>query len=192
MTEEKIRALLQLETEIERQLLDFPEIIQGMNWGIPRFGHPEGKVVYHVLEIFNNLDSIRPPLSVQDRQTLRIVTLLHDAFKYVEDKTDPRDWSKHHSALAADFAQNVFSDSVIVDILRRHDDAYYCWKLFALQNQPEQAFKRLDWLMDKVGYCLQLYYTFFVCDTDTGDKTQAPVKWFEQNISGLQKILLVH
>lgn len=192
MTEEKIRALLQLETETERQLLDFPEIIQGLNWGVPRFGHPEGKVVYHVLEIFNNLDSIRPSLSVQDRQILRLVTILHDTFKYDEDKTNPRDWSKHHSALAADFAEKFFSDTAIIDIIRRHDDAYYSWKLFLLQDQPEQALKLLDLLLDKVGYCLQLYYIFFICDTATGDKTQAPVKWFEQNVSGLQKVLLIN
>ena len=191
MTEEKIRALLQLETETESQLLDFPQIIQGLNWGVPRVGHPEGKVVYHILEIFKNLDNIRPLLSIQDRQTLRIIALLHDTFKYTEDKSTPRDWSKHHSALAADFAETIFEDSVIIDIIRRHDDAYYCWQLFDLLHLPELSLQKLQWLLDKVGYCLQLYYIFFVCDTATGDKTLIPVEWFEQNVTGLQRFNII-
>jgi hypothetical protein len=36
-----------------------------------------------------------------------------------------------------------------------------------------------------MGYCRQMYYLFFKCDTQTGDKTQAPLKWFEQNVSGI-------
>ena len=188
MTEKDILALLKPETEIEHLILTYPEVLQGLDWGEPRFGHPEGKVVYHVAEIYNNLEYIRPKLSTDDRKTLRTIALLHDTFKFREDKSEPRDWTKHHSALAANFAENIIKDSIILDITRQHDEAFYCWKLYALEEQPKAAFDRLNWLMEKIGYCLQLYYIFFTCDTATGDKNQTPVCWFEQNISGLEKV----
>ena len=37
-----------------------------------------------------------------------------------------------------------------------------------------------------MNYCLQLYYLFFKCDTQTGDKTQAPLKWFEREVPGIE------
>ena len=32
------------ETELERKLLDDPRLRAGLEWGAPRFGHPEGLV----------------------------------------------------------------------------------------------------------------------------------------------------
>ncbi len=188
MTEKEILTLLKPETETERYLLSIPEILKGLDWGEPRFGHPEGKVVYHVVEVFNNLDNILPKLSTKDRQILRIIALLHDTFKIREDKSNPRDWTRHHAVLAANFAQKIISDICIIDIIHQHDEAYYCWKMFALHQKPEAALHRLHWLMEKIGYCLQLYYIFFMCDTATGDKNQTPVRWFEENVSGLEQV----
>lgn len=188
MTENEIIKLLKPETEIERFILTFPEVLKGLDWGIPRFGHPEGKVVYHIVEIFKNLENIRPVLSLQDYQTLRIIALLHDTFKFRENRNIPRDWTQHHSVLAADFAEKIISDKIIIDIIRNHDEAYYCWALFVFDLNPYDAQKRLAWLLDEIGYCLQLYYIFFTCDTATGDKNQIPVRWFEENVSGLEPI----
>ncbi|MBN8527534.1 MAG: hypothetical protein J0M02_19550, partial [Planctomycetes bacterium] len=42
----------------------------------------------------------------------------------------------------------------------------------------------LESLLERMNYCLQLYYLFFKCDTQSGDKTQAPLKWFEKTIEG--------
>ena len=40
--------ILRPETELELVLLSQPEMQTGLKWGVPRFGHPEGMVVYHV------------------------------------------------------------------------------------------------------------------------------------------------
>ena len=181
ITEQDMQDLLKPETNLERLLLQHPSFREGLLWGEPRYGHPEGKVLYHVPEIFANINRL-DPLSKNDRQQLRLIALLHDTFKYIEDKSYPRDWSKHHGILARQFAENFIDDKTILDIIELHDEVYYCWRLEVLDDEPEQAAERLRRLLDRVRPCLQLYYYFFKCDTATGDKTQAPVKWFEKKV----------
>ena len=180
LTDKEILDILKLETDFERSLALLPEVRKGLCWGEPRYGHPEGQVVYHVPDILDNINRLLPPLSKKEREQLRLIALLHDAFKYIEDKGSPRDWSRHHSMLARQFSEAFITDETILDILELHDEAYYCWRLEALLHQPQKSAARFARLMERIGYCLQLYYIFFKCDTQTGDKTQAPVKWFEK------------
>jgi hypothetical protein len=188
ITIKDIEAILKPETDLERFFIGLPEIQEGLLWGEPRYGHPEGKVLYHIVEIYKNIDCILPPLSIQDRNMLRIITLLHDTFKYAEDKNYPRDWSKHHSVLARQYAEPYISTKSILDIIELHDEAYYCWRLEVLEDSKEQAQLRLTQILERLKGRLQLFYVFFKCDTATGDKTQAPVKWFEKKVEGIERI----
>jgi hypothetical protein len=188
LSQSHILETLRPETDLERQLILHDTLRLGLGYGEPRYGHPEGKVLYHIPEIFENIERLSPPLSIQDRACLRLITLLHDSFKYIEDKHEPRDWSRHHGILARQFAENFISDAVILDIIELHDEAYYCWRLEVLEDEPEQAAARFKFLLSRIGYCLQLYYVFFKCDTRTGDKTQAPVKWFEKKNLPIVKV----
>jgi len=38
--------------------------------------------------------------------------------------------------------------------------------------------------------CMQLFYLFFKCDTLTGDKTLAPLTWFEEHVTGIDLVYL--
>jgi hypothetical protein len=183
-----LEKLLQPENELEERLLMIPEFRYGLLWGEPRYGHPEGRVCFHVREVFNNIDLIKG-LTVADRQRLRLISLAHDTFKYAEDRTRPRDWSKHHSLLARTFMENYVDDPVVLDIIETHDDAYYIW-LDARYDQTTPRVRRtsLEALLARMEYCLQLYYLFFKCDTQSGDKTQAPLKWFERTVEGIEVV----
>jgi hypothetical protein len=182
---------LKPETDLERLIIEQPEVQMGLLYGEPRYGHPEGKVLWHIPEIYTNIDSVSPPLSIQDRERLRLVTLIHDTFKNIEDKSDPRDWSKHHGILARQFAKQFITDTAILDIIELHDEAYYCWRMEVLEDEIDQAAHRFTTLLKRIKPILQLYYVFFKCDTATGDKTQAPVKWFEKRIEGIEKIVIL-
>lgn len=191
MTEKEILHLLQPETDFERRLIVQPAMLEGLAWGEPRYGHPEGKVVYHVVDIFENIRRLSPALSEDARRQMRLIALLHDSFKYVESKQIPRDWTRHHGILARQFAENFIQEKAILDIIELHDEAYYCWRLAVLEDEMHQADARFQWLLDRCGYCFQMYYNFFRCDTATGDKTQAPVKWFEKKDLSIQKITFI-
>jgi hypothetical protein len=180
-----IELLLKPENELERHLIMIPEFRAGLLWGEPRFGHPEGKVVYHIREVLDNIDLLTH-LDELSRRQLRLVAFTHDTFKYCEIKSHPRDWSKHHGILACDFLKKYCSDPIVLKIIATHDDAYYAWRNSRLeQASVENGEKTLDNLLERVGDCLQLYYLFFKCDTQTGDKTQASWKWFERNVEGI-------
>lgn len=183
-----LETLLLPETALEKHLLTVPEFRHGLLWGEPRFGHPEGKVVLHVREVLDNIDAI-PKLDDTMRRQLRLIAFTHDTFKFAEDRSRPRDWNRHHGLLARRFIEAHTGDEAVLDVIETHDDAYYAWlgqkhEQFGLENRQ----KSLDALLDRVGHCLQLYYLFFKCDTQTGDKTQASLKWFERTVGGIQVV----
>lgn len=179
---DSLERLLLPETDLERHLIALPEFQHGLWWGEPRFGHPEGKVALHVRDVLNNIAAI-PRLSFEDRCRLRLIALSHDTFKHAESRSRPRDWTKHHGVLARRFMEAYTSDPVVLDVIETHDDAYYKW---LSQRRRPSPHSQLDSLLTRVGHCLQLYYLFFKCDTQTGDKTQAPLRWFESVAEGIE------
>lgn len=174
-----ISDLIQPETALEKIILQDKSFQEGLFWGKPRRGHPEGKVIFHIREVLGNVEKV-----VEDdvmRQQLRLITIIHDTFKFQEDTSYPRDWDKHHALLARNFAERFIDDDTILDIIELHDEAYYCWRWENRYFRPEIAKRRKQNLLDRIGEeNMQLYYLFFKCDTQTGDKTQEPVAWFEK------------
>ncbi len=181
-----LERLLIPETDLERDLVALPAFRHGLCWGEPRFGHPEGKVALHVREVLENIATI-PNLSPSDRSRLRLIALAHDTFKYAESRSRPRDWTKHHGMLSRRFMEAYTSDAVILDVIETHDDAYYKW---LSQRRRPSPHRQLDSLLSRVGHCIQLYYLFFKCDTQTGDKVQAPLRWFEQVAEGIEVVTI--
>lgn len=184
----QMEAVLYPENPLERQLLREPEFLRGLFWGFPRYGHPEGEVYKHIIEVLHNVE--RMPVGAFQRSQLRLIAMVHDTFKYLEDKSVPRDWTKHHGPLARRFLEKFSSDPAVLDIIELHDEAYYAWRLEYLLHKPELGQQRLEQLLERIETHLQLYYLFFKCDTQTGDKTLAPLKWFEQTIEGIQLVYL--
>ncbi len=179
-----LEQLLLPETEMERMLVSLPEFRHGLCWGQPRFGHPEGTVGLHVREVLDNISAI-PNLAPGDRTRLRLIALSHDTFKHAESRSRPRDWTQRHGLLARQFMESYTSDPVVLDVIETHDDAYYKW---LVQHRRPSPHSQLDSLLSRVGHCIQLYYLFFKCDTQTGDKTQAPLRWFEQVAEGIEPV----
>jgi hypothetical protein len=190
VTLEKIdlAAELRPENELERRLLNIPGFTEGLFWGVPRYGHPEGEVYKHIKEVLENID--RLGLNGLARERLRLIAFVHDTFKYQEDRNRPRDWSRHHGALGRSFLARHCDDEPVLDIVELHDEAYYCWRSAYLSQAPEVAEQRLRSLLERLGDNLQLYYIFYKCDTLTGDKTPAPLKWFEKTVPQLDIVEL--
>jgi hypothetical protein len=167
--------ILRPETQLEQDLISVPAFQYGLLWGEPRFGHPEGVVGLHVGEVLENINRI-PELDAREREQLRLVALSHDTFKYAEDRSRPRNWEKHHAVLARRFMEQYTSDTTVLDLIEAHDDAYYLW----LGAARSGGVVHIEKFFERAGTNLRLYYLFFKCDTQTGDKTQAPLRWFEE------------
>ncbi|MBP7273691.1 MAG: hypothetical protein KA974_07605 [Saprospiraceae bacterium] len=179
--------ILRPETSLERYFLTVPEFIAGLYWGEPRFGHPEGKVLYHIRDVLDNIDKLLVPNYI--RQQLRLVAFLHDTFKINEERNmlegNPY---VHHGTFARQFAVPYIADPFLLDVVELHDEAYYCWRLGALHKQAEAGELRFEALYNRVGQNMQFYYYFFKCDTCTGDKILAPLRWFEQSVADIEKV----
>ncbi len=182
-----IENLLRPETELERRLLNTQEFQEGMLWGKPRFGHPEGKVVFHVAEVLENINKLE--LESSDREILRLIALVHDTFKYKEETFEhPRSWEQNHAHLAKEFLKNYVNDPFILNLVEFHDSAYFAWRNIFLYQQTEKGFERIEKLRKCFKDRFQLFYLFFKCDTRTGDKNQAPLKWFEAAFCEIEKV----
>ncbi|MBW3593242.1 MAG: hypothetical protein KY396_06080 [Actinobacteria bacterium] len=96
------------ETELEARIVADPEWQEGAAWGTPRPGHPEGSVAAHVREVLANVD--RVALDARDRERLRLVALVHDAFKHSVDRSTPRTGANHHATIARRFAERYIDD----------------------------------------------------------------------------------
>ena len=156
--------LLQPETKLERQLIEDAEFRKGLFWGKPRFGHPEGMVVYHIKEVLDNIQLLQ--INDEMRAQLRMITYSHDTFKYAEENIGKGpNRSNHHSILARKFMENYISDQSVLDVIEYHDEAYYCWRLQHLYNRKEEGTARMNEMLNKLNGNIQLFYLFFKCDT---------------------------
>jgi hypothetical protein len=169
---------IQPETPLERYLLSLPEFKTGYNWGKPRFGHPEGKVGFHVREVLDNIDGLA--VDAVTRVQLRLIALCHDTFKYQEELSKQQGPYQHHSVLARRFVEPWLDHPHLLNLIELHDEAFYSWRTFELEKNALAASARLESLLQRIGDQLLLYFLFFKCDTQTGDKIQAPLYWFEQ------------
>ena len=176
------------ENDLERLLLCQPAVLEGLEWGEPRYGHPEGKVYLHIREVLDNIDRLR--INADERRQLRLIALVHDTFKFIEDRSNPRDWSKHHSMLARKFMEGFCNEAAVLDVIELHDEAFHAWRHVYLLQKQDIGNERLQNLLWRISYCKRLFYLFFVCDTATGDKTQAPVRWFERTVEGIEAVVL--
>lgn len=170
-------------SNIEHRIIRDKSWIKGAFWGEPRPGHPEGKIIHHIKEVLKNVDlaTTNPQL----REQLRLITIVHDTFKYLEKIVRPRrDWTKHHGVYARKFAEQFIQDQTVLDVIEWHDEAFYIWRYLQV-GLEQKAARRLAKLYDRIGDNMQLYYLFFKCDTQTGDKYQQPVAWFESTIKGI-------
>src|SRR5262245_18641433 len=110
------------ESALERALLSEPELLEGWSWGKPRRGHPEGPVGNHVATMLAAIPDDDPL-----RADLRLLTLLHDTFKYrVQDGGDYSP-DNDHAMLAHDFADRYGCPKRIALTLALHDAPYWVW-----------------------------------------------------------------
>ncbi len=185
---DKAVQLLAPESDLEKQFLQNNAFCEGLFWGTPRFGHPEGKVLFHIREVLDNIDKLQ--IDSFTRQKLRIIAFVHDTFKYKEHRGVPRDWTRHHAVLARHFLEKYTDNKLLLDLTEYHDEAYYVWRYQRNPLRKPEAKKRLEGIYQNFNGSIQLYYLFFKCDTCTGDKNQASLHWFEENIKGIKPVSL--
>ena len=178
MNENVMHLPFSLETDLERTIAADPAWQQGVIWGKPRYGHLEGAVQFHIADVLANIDRQQP--LPDDRTKLRLIALVHDTFKYRVNELKPKMGNNHHAHIARLFAEKYIHDPVILDLIELHDEAYNSWRLGMYKGRWEHAEERINNLLSRLGSSLPLYTRFFLADSQTDSKDQAPVEWFLQ------------
>ena len=97
---------IEAHSDLEVCIMEDSNWQEGLFFGKPRHGHPEGKIIKHIYEVLENVESLRPRISTQDYRDLRLITLLHDTFKHKVDESKPRIAENHHAHIARKFAES--------------------------------------------------------------------------------------
>jgi hypothetical protein len=165
------------ETELERRITAEPELLEGLAWGEPRAGHPEGAVGTHVSHLLKTLDQSGE--TGERRELLRFMALVHDSFKYQVRERLPRVGENHHAVRARRFAERFTDDDRVLGAIQFHDRPYALWrKLQRCGKLDERAFRR----MIRCVPDLDLFLRFVELDGSTEGKRPEPIEWFRQEL----------
>jgi hypothetical protein len=166
------------ETELERALAADPELREGLAWGEPRRGHPEGSVGAHVADLLETIE--RWGETGRRREELRLLALVHDALKYRVQNWRPKTGENHHAMRARRLAERYTGDERLLATLELHDRPYSLWRKMRRRGRlDEHAFtEMLDHIPD-----LDLFLRFVELDGSTEGKNHEPIRWLKAELA---------
>jgi hypothetical protein len=164
-------AVITPETKLERELLADPRLRVGLDWGTPRWGHPEGRVADHVATILDAIAADDPL-----RRDLRFIALVHDSFKAEVRPHEPWSPDNDHATLARRFAERYTSDERVLATLELHDEPYWLWRT---AQEPEEALRPL---VDRVPDA-ELFARFIELDAANEGKDLTFLWWFRRELA---------
>jgi len=165
------------ESELERALIADPDLREGLAWGKPRSGHPEGTVGAHVADLLETID--RWGESGERRAELRFLALVHDSMKYRVRDWLPKVGENHHAMRARRFAERYTSDERLLATIEQHDRPYALWrKLERTGRRDERGIERMvGRIPDR-----DLFVRFVELDGSTEGKNPEPVDWLKEEL----------
>jgi hypothetical protein len=165
------------ENELERTLIADPDLQEGLAWGKPRHGHPEGSVGAHVADLLQTLD--RWGETGERRAELRFIALVHDAMKYRVRDWLPKVGENHHAMRARRFAERYTTDERLLATIEQHDRPYALWRKRRRTGRvDEEGLRRmLERIPDR-----DLFVRFVELDGSTEGKNPEPIDWLKKEL----------
>jgi hypothetical protein len=165
------------ETELERALSEDPVLQDGLAWGKPRRGHPEGSVGAHVSDLLRTID--RWGETGRRREELRFLALVHDALKNKVQNWRPKTGENHHATRARRFAERYVDDERLLATIEQHDRPYSLWRRFTRSGRLDEhdVSEMLDRIPD-----IDLFLRFVELDGSTEGKSHEPIRWLKAEL----------
>jgi hypothetical protein len=165
------------ETELEEAVSRDPDLLEGLAWGEPRSGHPEGSVAKHVCDLIQAIEGRHE--QAERRSMLRFVALVHDSMKYEVRDWLPKTGENHHAMRARRFAERYTHDPRVLNTIELHDRPYAIWRRMKRKGQlDDRAFEDM---MAKVPDPA-LFLAFVEIDGSTEGKNPEPIEWFRDQL----------
>jgi hypothetical protein len=165
------------ETDLERALAEDRVLQQGLRWGEPRRGHPEGAVGAHVADLLETIE--RWGERGQRREELRFLAIVHDSLKNRVQMWRPRTGENHHATRARRFAERYTDDERLLATIEQHDSAYNLWRKARRRGRPDDH--AFDAMLDRIPD-IDLFERFLELDGSTEGKNHEPIRWFKEEL----------
>ena len=166
------------ENELEARVTSDPALLEGLAWGEPREGHPEGSIAAHVNDLLGMLDEWDEP--AERRRALRFITLVHDSFKGNVIEKLPKMGRNHHADRARRFAEGYTGDDAILLTIQHHDRPYALWRKMRRKSKlDERGFQKM--VADLPD--LELFVRFVELDGSTEGKNREPIRWLRSELA---------
>src|SRR5205823_13973401 len=165
------------ENPLEEAVTEDPELLEGLAWGEPRHGHPEGSVAQHVCDLVEVVD--QGGEHDERRAMLRFVVLVHDSMKYKVRDWLPKTGQNHHAMRARRFAERYTDDERLLSTIELHDRPYAIWRRMKRKGRlDESAFEDM---MARIADPA-LFLAFVEIDGSTEGKDPEPIEWFRDEL----------
>ncbi len=162
--------------EIVQQILTDARYLKNIEYGEPRPGHPEGKVKYHIAEMEENLEALRPGgIAEEQYWRLKFLIHVHDTFKAEAAPNSSILHPNSHASLARKFASEFTDDTDLLNMIQYHDVNYALWKQFSGTGSYDMV--RFSTLLEIV-LDWDLFLMFLIFDGNTKGKDRLKLIWF--------------
>jgi hypothetical protein len=165
------------ETELEQAVTADPELRDGLAWGTPRRGHPEGSVGAHVSELLQTIE--RWGETGKRREELRFLALVHDSLKNQVQNWRPKTGENHHAMRARRFAERYVDDERLLATIEHHDRPYNLWRRFNRTGRLNEH--ALSEMLDRIPD-IDLFLRFVELDGSTEGKNHEPIRWLKAEL----------
>ena len=113
------------------------------------------------------------------RELLRLMALVHDAFKYQVRERLPRVGENHHAMRARRFMERFSDDERLLASIEFHDRPYALWRKLQRRGKlDERGFRRM---MKRIPD-RDLFVRFIELDGSTEGKRPEPIAWFREEL----------
>lgn len=166
--------------EIVKKITSDPRYLKNIEYGMPRSGHPEGKVKYHIAELEENLETLKSKgISEEQYWKLKFLIHVHDTFKAEAVPDSPIMKPNSHASLASKFAAEFTDDADLLNMIQFHDVNFSLWKQLAGTGtyDLERLSKLLETIID-----WDLFLMFVIIDGSTQGKDPAKIRWFIKEV----------
>jgi len=172
-------------TDTLNKIMSDARYVEGIKYGVPRKGHPEGSVGKHIADLLANLDKMWEGgwLSGDEFWKLTILIHVHDIMKYAAKPDSAINDPQSHASLAAKFLSEFSDDKDLINMVQAHDENLALWQRFKLKGSyPEERLK--ERVLDKIKD-IELLLLFQIIDSSTPGKTDMKVmpRWFVDEVN---------
>jgi hypothetical protein len=157
------------------KIVQDPRYQAGLDWGVPRPGHPEGTIRAHIADLERTLETLRPRPAGDDYWKLKLLIHVHDTFKGEAEPDVPISHPRSHASLARAFLSEYCDDSDLLAMVQNHDVPYALYKHFRRKHHLDN--ERLEALFSIIKDW-DLFAAFLKIDGSSQGKSPEPLHWF--------------